>query len=126
MCCVSVPHTPEIPSMKIDLTLTTPGGCTIKIKGDYDIFADKNGAHGFTGGIDLSGTCPIKNGHYDIKSATVPGHRGLTATLDTEDPAKMSKMTWHGHTEVAKILNEPTVNGELCSFVRKHARTSPT
>jgi hypothetical protein len=103
--------------MDIDRTLKTPNGCSIKIKGTLGL---KDGS--FTGTVTVSGDkCPVQ-GQFVFTSATVPGKPGgndLTMAFDTKDIAKLSKVTWSGNAKAAKMLNDQTINSELCKAIRE-------
>ncbi len=109
---------PQVTPYKVlkDYTLTTPGGCKIVVNGDLGIVAGT-----FTGTVTISGkSCPI-TGTFEFKSATAPSYpigHDLTMSFDKKDIAEVSKITWSGNSEVAKLLNEETVNRELCGFIR--------
>jgi hypothetical protein len=51
-----------------------------------------------------------------------PGGKELTAALDTNDVAKLSKVTWSGNAKAAKMLNDKAVNSRLCTAIRADAK----
>src|SRR5258708_2362012 len=95
--------------------VTSKEGCTVDI--DLEV------QFGLTGIKSVTGTIVVKPGGSCKTSGTLTfamaptgkpkGGKGLTVSLNSLTPSKLSKATWHGDEEVTKLLNSPTVNREF-------------
>ncbi len=105
--------------MKIDMTFTTGDGCKITVKGSLSIRRLFSGTVSFAECDRVDGSVTFRS----LKKETAGAEeKGLYAVLDRDDPLEVSKITWHGDSRVAALLNAPAVNNELCKKIRNTAR----
>src|SRR5215208_6037747 len=106
---------------KINLELTSAGGCTVKVNGTIE-YTILDGFQKFTGTVTISGGAGCPNGSMTFMSHVAGGKESkgakLSAMLDKSDISKVSRITWQGDERMVKLLNGSNVNRALRDTIR--------
>ena len=118
-------------SQKITMTITSTGGCTVKVDGTATWEGGiLSAAHnfGFKGTLTFGGGAGCPSGTLEFKSAPRPGAGARTgagggrkaiAVIDVSDPRELRTITWQSDDkQAAALLNDPAANQTLCARLR--------
>lgn len=95
---------------KIDVTITSTGGCSVHIVGTVTYSLLPPSIDGFSGTVTITGPSSCPNGTMNFDKASTK----LNMSFDSQDVKKVTKITWSGtETSYSSVLNDSKVNSEL-------------
>lgn len=105
--------------IKVDLTLTSNEGCEVHIVGEIDVNISVLGSvtvNGFEGSVEFSGSGDCPNGTLTFGKSRAS--ESLTVYLDGRTCRDLSKVTWEGPRDAARILNEERSNDAIVNAIK--------
>jgi len=98
---------------KIDIVLTSKGGCKVHIKGTVKYTIIPPAIESFSGTVSISGNEGCVNTVLTLaKSNENEANPEVTVDFDREDVCSVSRIIWHSDAqpEIAELLNDNSIN----------------